>query len=76
MNFDDTSEKANEAIELVQAPERQILPGAWDGRNSTLVAYGVEVIPSIWLIDPAGRIAAKDLTPETLDKELAHRLGP
>ena len=41
----------------------------------TLVAYGVEVIPSIWLIDPEGRIAAKELTPEALDKELAQRIG-
>ena len=76
LNFDYTSEKANEAIELVQAPERQILPGAWDGRNPTLVAYGVEVILSIWLIDPAGRIAAKDLTRRNSRQGAGSSAGP
>jgi thiol-disulfide isomerase/thioredoxin len=75
LNFDYTTDKAKEAIEVVNAPWRQVLAGAWGARNATLVAYGVEVIPSIWLIDPEGRIAAKDLTPEALDKELAHRIG-
>jgi thiol-disulfide isomerase/thioredoxin len=75
LNFDYTADKAKEAIEVVNAPWRQVLAGAWGARNATLVAYGVEVIPSIWLIDPEGRIAAKDLTPEALDKELAHRIG-
>ncbi len=75
LNFDHTTDRAKEAIKLIQAPWRQVLAGAWDAHNATLVAYGVEVIPSIWLIDPEGRIAAKDLTPETLDQELAQRIG-
>jgi thiol-disulfide isomerase/thioredoxin len=75
LNFDYTTDKAKEAIEVIKTSWRQVLAGAWDAHNTTLVAYGVEVIPSIWLIDPEGRIAAKDLTPETLDKELAHRIG-
>jgi thiol-disulfide isomerase/thioredoxin len=75
LNFDYTTDKAKEAIEVIKTSWRQVLTGAWDAHNTTLVAYGVEVIPSIWLIDPEGRIAAKDLTPETLDKELAHRIG-
>jgi thiol-disulfide isomerase/thioredoxin len=75
LNFDYTTDKTKEAIEVIRAPWRQVLAGAWDAHNATLVAYGVEVIPSIWLIDPQGRIAAKDLTPEALDKELAHRIG-
>jgi thiol-disulfide isomerase/thioredoxin len=75
LNFDYTTDKAKEAIEVIKTPWRQVWAGAWDAHNTTLVAYGTEVIPSIWLIDPEGRIAAKDLTPEALDKELAHRIG-
>jgi len=43
----------------------------WDAENPTLTAYGVEVIPSVWLIDPDGKVAARDLTPEELEKTLA-----
>jgi hypothetical protein len=67
--------QGQEGIEVIKTPWRQVLAGGWDAHNVTLVAYGVEVIPSIWLIDPEGRIAAKELTPEALDKELAQRIG-
>jgi thiol-disulfide isomerase/thioredoxin len=71
LNFDYTDAKANEAINLLKSPWPQVLAGPWDADNRTLVTYGVEVIPSIWLIDEEGRIVAKDLTPDRLEKALA-----
>jgi thiol-disulfide isomerase/thioredoxin len=71
LNFDHTEGNAREALELIKTPWTQVLAGAWDSNNPTLVNYGIEVIPSIWLIDEEGRIVAKDLTLDQLAKALA-----
>jgi thiol-disulfide isomerase/thioredoxin/protocatechuate 3,4-dioxygenase beta subunit len=75
LNFDYTPERAKAAVEGVNTPWTHVMLGPWDGSNPTLVAYGVTNIPSLWLIDPQGKVAAKDLTPQTLDAELSKRLG-
>ena len=68
LNFDYTDAQAEAAIESINSPWPQVLSGKWDGENATLVAYGVSVIPSLWLIDPQGKVAGKDLTPEQLEE--------
>lgn len=41
------------------------------GWNSPLAAhYGVTSLPTIWIIDPKGVVAATDVTPETLEAKL------
>jgi hypothetical protein len=68
LNFDYTDAQAEAAIESINSPWPQVLSGEWGGENATLVAYGVSVIPSIWLVDPQGKVAGKDLTPEQLEE--------
>jgi peroxiredoxin len=40
-------------------------------KNAVAVQYGVQAIPQNYLIDPAGKIVAKNLRGEDLDKKLA-----
>lgn len=75
LNFDYTEDKAKKAAAAVKSPWPQVVAGPWEGTNPTLVAYGVETIPSIWLIDPAGKVVAKHLTVEQLEERLAAVLG-
>jgi len=44
----------------------------WD--NEVAVLYGIKAIPSNLLVDPQGKIIAKDLRGEELDKKLAETL--
>jgi hypothetical protein len=76
LNFDYTDQQAKDAIESIHSPWPQWMIGPWDANNATLVAYGVEVIPSIWLIDPQGHVVARDLTPDQLDEALTKALRP
>jgi thiol-disulfide isomerase/thioredoxin len=43
--------------------------------NNVAVLYLIQAIPSNFLIDPAGKIIAKDLTGEDLDNKLAELFG-
>lgn len=45
----------------------------WD--NEAAVLYGIKAIPSNLLLDPQGKIIAKDLRGEALDKKLSELLG-
>ncbi|HTQ37863.1 MAG TPA: carboxypeptidase regulatory-like domain-containing protein [Pirellulales bacterium] len=74
LNFDYTTDKAKQAIESIHSPWTQLLAGPWDANNTTLMAYGVEIIPSLWLIDPEGQVVARDLSPDQLDGVLAKTL--
>jgi thiol-disulfide isomerase/thioredoxin len=74
LNFDYTPDTARAAAEQVAAPWPQLSTGPWDASNPTLVAYGVQVIPSLWLIDPQGNVVARDLTPEELTAMLQERV--
>jgi hypothetical protein len=40
-------------------------------KNAVAVQYGITTIPSNFLIDPSGKIIAKDLRGEELEKKLA-----
>ena len=71
LNFDYSELKANKAIASIKSPWRQVLRGRWDANNATLTAYGVEVIPSVWLIDANGKVVGKHLSLEDLEKTLA-----
>ena len=47
-----------------------------DGFQSSVAdAYRVSAIPSIWLIDPQGKVAAKALVPEGLDRIVGQALA-
>lgn len=46
---------------------------SWD--NEVAVQYGIRAIPSNFLIDPAGKIIAKDLRGESLQKKLSEVLN-
>jgi len=68
LNFDYTDAGAQTAIAAIKTPWSQVLAGPWGEKNAALSAYGVELLPSLWLIDPTGKVLARDLTPEGLDK--------
>jgi thiol-disulfide isomerase/thioredoxin/protocatechuate 3,4-dioxygenase beta subunit len=68
LNFDYTDAQAQTAIDAIKTPWPQVLAGPWGEKNAALSAYGVELLPSLWLIDPTGKVLARDLTPEGLDK--------
>jgi hypothetical protein len=74
LNFDYSDAKAKKAIGTIKSPWVQVLAGPWDANNGLLSAYGVEVIPSVWLIDPDGKIVAKHLTADELAERLAEAL--
>ena len=70
LNFDEPKARAANSVAAYKAPWPQILAGPWSPDNATLAAYGVETIPSIWLIGPNGNVLAKELTLEALENEL------
>jgi thiol-disulfide isomerase/thioredoxin len=76
LNFDYSDTKAKKAIESIKSPWVQVLSGPWDANNALLSAYGVEAIPSVWLIDPQGKVVAKHLTAEELGSRLADLFAP
>jgi peroxiredoxin len=43
------------------------LPGAREGNSAVLNSYGVDSIPSIWLIGPDGKVIAKDLRGDDIE---------
>jgi hypothetical protein len=67
LNYDYTPAAAASAVAAAATPWRNIMLGPWDGNSPTLQAYDVSLLPSLWLIDPQGHIAARDPTPEQLD---------
>jgi len=68
LNFDYTDAQARAAIDEIKTSWPQVLAGPWGEKNAALSAFGVELLPSLWLIDPAGKVLARDLTPDGLDK--------
>ena len=50
-----------------------LLPGGT--KTGTAAAYGVQGIPSIWLIGPDGKVIAKELRGERIKMEIAKALG-
>src|SRR5262249_35198438 len=74
LNFDYTETRARRAIESIRSPWPQVLLGPWGTDNATLSAYGGESIPSLWLIDRQGRVAAAQIGIEELDSVLASAL--
>lgn len=75
LNFDGTDERAKKAIAAMKSPWPQILAGPWNAHNPTLVAYGVDTISSLWLLDRDGKVVAKNLTPEELEQHLERLLA-
>jgi thiol-disulfide isomerase/thioredoxin/protocatechuate 3,4-dioxygenase beta subunit len=71
LNFDYSETTAKRAMASIKSPWPQVLAGPWGTENAVLGAYGVESIPSLWLIDPEGKIVAKQITVEGLDGMLA-----
>jgi peroxiredoxin len=49
------------------------LPGAWD--SPVVSAYGVDGIPSIWLIGPNGKVIAKELRGDDIEAAVKQALA-
>jgi thiol-disulfide isomerase/thioredoxin len=67
LNYDYNPTAAASAVAAAATPWRNVMLGPWDGNSPILQAYDVSLLPSLWLIDTQGHIAARDLTPEQLD---------
>jgi thiol-disulfide isomerase/thioredoxin len=67
LNFDYTTTAAMSAIRSAATPWPNILLGPWDGNSPALQSYDVSILPSLYLIGPDGRIAARDPTLDQLD---------
>jgi thiol-disulfide isomerase/thioredoxin len=67
LNYDYTPVAAASAVATAATPWPNIMLGPWDGNSPVLQAYDVSLLPSLWLIDPQGHIAARDPTLEQLD---------
>ncbi|GEP96293.1 TlpA disulfide reductase family protein [Chitinophaga cymbidii] len=74
VSLDDDGEKWHKAIEEDGMPWIQLsdLKGF---RNEVAKQYGIQAIPSTFLLDPQGIIIAKDLRGEALHKKLAELLN-
>lgn len=67
LNVDDTIEEAIAFEKKKPAPYRNAFLGKPED-NETMLAYGVDGIPSIWLIGPDGKIIARDLRGQEIYK--------
>ncbi len=74
VSLDDNGEKWKKAVKDDNMPWTQLsdLKG-WKNEVSTY--YGIQAIPSSFLIDPQGRIIAKGLRGEALNQKLAELFG-
>ncbi len=61
VNFDGDTESARRFTGEQGLPWTQFSAEAWGPENVVLGEWGLTAIPSIWLIDPAGKIVARDL---------------
>jgi thiol-disulfide isomerase/thioredoxin len=74
LNFDYTDAQARTAIDSIKVPWQQVIAGPWREENAASSTFGVELLPSLWLIDPTGKVLGRDLTPEGLDKLIERAL--
>lgn len=75
INLDNDREKAVTAAKEAGLEWPHIFDGGgW--QNGVAVLYRVHGIPQTYLIDPEGKIVAKDLRGEALEKQLRDLLGP
>lgn len=74
VSLDDNGENWKKAIKHDNMPWTQLsdLKGL---RNEVSNYYGIQAIPSSLLVDPQGKIIAKDLRGEALNKKLAELFG-
>ena len=61
LSVDEKSEDAKSFLEKKPSPYRQGYVGSEKLYSPIRMAYGIRGIPSIWLIDPEGKIVARDL---------------
>ena len=75
LSLDAKPEDATKFTQDHQMTWRQgYLPGALQGNSKVLSAYGIESIPSIWLISPDGKVLAKDLMGPDIEKAVKDAL--
>lgn len=75
VNLDYTPDEATQYIHQLQIAWPNVLtPNGWGEANPVLRAYGVAAIPSYWLVGPDGRVIARDIAPNDLDRAIEEAL--
>jgi peroxiredoxin len=74
ISLDEDCDEARKMIEKEKLAWNHVCEGKWNGSRIAEL-YNVMGIPSIFLIGPDGKIAAKDLRHHDLDKGVARLLG-
>ena len=75
LSLDDKPETARRFAGEHGMPWTQIFLGPW-GDSKVADDFGVQAIPSIWLIGPDGRLVARDLSGRSIRAKIAERLPP
>lgn len=75
LNLDPTRDRATRYIERNELNWTQVALGTWGKDNLITQAFGVGAIPSFWLIDPRGRVIARDIPPEQLESAVENVLN-
>lgn len=74
ISLDDRNDAWLKALEFIKMPWKQLW--ASKGWNSDLIVYyGIQGIPATFLVDPNGKIVAKDLRGERLNAKLEEIFG-
>jgi peroxiredoxin len=74
LSLDKEAETVRSFIQAQKLPWAQVHLGEWS-ESDVPTAYGVEGIPSIWLIGPDGKVVAKDLRGDEIKEAVAKALG-
>lgn len=75
LSLDKTIDLPIKFLEKKPAPYTQLYLGQWNVDETTARAYGVNGIPSIWLIGPDGKVVARDLRGEDLRNAVKEAVG-
>lgn len=74
LNVDEKFEDAKSLLQKKRSSYRQAYLGSEQIYAPIRMAYGIESIPSIWLIDPEGKVVARDLMGPSIKEAVAKYL--
>lgn len=74
-SIDKDKEKYEAFLKKNPTPYRQVYLGAGDATEKLMKAFGKSSIPAIWLIDPEGKLVARDLKGDKIKEALKEIYG-
>ena len=75
LSVDDTIDLPATFLEKRPSSYRQVYLGRWHDTEATTREFGIQSVPSIWLIGPDGRVIARDLAGGEIGEAVRMALG-